>query len=309
MVHPGHQQDVKPPTRVINFSQNPRTSRGSPARACRGRSTGPVGRRRGARLRRQAGGGDARKERESRPRRELQICPTCLMALLPSGCATAAVNTIALATGVDLLPAPAANAQRIVGTNGEDHIFGTAQADESFLLRGDDEVIAGAEADTVRGGHGADMIRLGSPEIASWEATESAYGGPGTDNIFGTGSPLAGLNRTLSAAGETLHLSRRGRDRGEKHESDPPLRRPPGGHPCHLRLAAMAGHSYSAPAEVGVLSPPRLTWGDLGGSAPLPPCGEGAFGGLRDGSPGRRRFTGLESGKKAMGRIGAGRTP
>jgi Ca2+-binding RTX toxin-like protein len=119
------------------------------------------------------------------------------------------VVTLTIATGVALLlPTPTANAERFVGTDREDDIFGTAQADRILARGGDDNVFAGSEADVVRGGSGDDMIRLGSRENASWERMESANGGPGFDVIFGTGA----RDRINGGGGSDLILGFSGAD-------------------------------------------------------------------------------------------------
>ena len=117
--------------------------------------------------------------------------------------------TLTMATGVGLLlPAPTANAERFVGTDGEDDIFGTAQVDLIFARGGNDNVFAGAGADIVRGGRGNDLIRLGSPEVASGDRMESANGGPGFDILFGTGA----RDRMNGQGAGDLLLARSGAD-------------------------------------------------------------------------------------------------
>ena len=50
-----------------------------------------------------------------------------------------------------LLPTPAANAEWIGGTDGDDHIVGTPQGDRIAAKAGDDDVSARGGADTVSG--------------------------------------------------------------------------------------------------------------------------------------------------------------
>ena len=93
--------------------------------------------------------------------------------------------SLMMAVGVAmLLPTPAANAERIVGTEGDYHIVGTAQRDRVRALGGDDAVSTRSSLDHVAGGSGDDTIRLGfsDPE-------EFAAGGGGNDTISGGMGP------------------------------------------------------------------------------------------------------------------------
>jgi Ca2+-binding RTX toxin-like protein len=77
-----------------------------------------------------------------------------------------------------LLPTPAANAERIVGTDGDDHIVGTSQADDIRALLGDDEVSALRGRDSVHGGPHDDRILGGA-------GSDSMIGGRGSDELHG----------------------------------------------------------------------------------------------------------------------------
>jgi hypothetical protein len=89
-------------------------------------------------------------------------------------------GSLTVATGVALLlPAPAANARAIEGTERDDHIVGTAQFDTIRALGGDDVVLARGGFDDVFGGTGNDTIR-GGPTRDHWLG-----GGPGNDTVFG----------------------------------------------------------------------------------------------------------------------------
>lgn len=116
-----------------------------------------------------------------------------------------------------LLPTPAADAERRLGTARGDTIIGTDQADWILARGGRDDVSAGGGVDFVRGGPGSDHIRLGSWRIAFWDRMEYANGGQGPDGIDGTGARdringAGGYDLLIAGPGDDVITDGAGRD-------------------------------------------------------------------------------------------------
>jgi Ca2+-binding RTX toxin-like protein len=96
--------------------------------------------------------------------------------------------TLTIATaGTLLLPTPAAHAEEIVGTAGDDHIVGTPRGDTIRGLQGDDDVSAWGGRDSVAGGVGNDHLSTGrGPDsVQGGEGDDELSAGDGVDEVYG----------------------------------------------------------------------------------------------------------------------------
>ena len=77
--------------------------------------------------------------------------------------------------------------KKILGTNGNDDIFGSDHGDTIFGFRGDDAIFAGSGNDTVFGGRGDDLIDggKGNDWLFGQKGNDALVGGEGNDDLSG----------------------------------------------------------------------------------------------------------------------------
>jgi uncharacterized repeat protein (TIGR01451 family) len=107
---------------------------------------------------------------------------------LANNSATTTTTVIAAATA----PSCAAKPATVIGTPGNDILYGTKKADVILALGGNDQVYAGAGNDQICAGAGNDIV----------------LGGPGNDTTRGGG----GADRLLGGGGDDVLRGQRGRD-------------------------------------------------------------------------------------------------
>src|SRR5882757_925081 len=91
------------------------------------------------------------------------------------------------------------HAKKILGTSGDDEIFGSDHSDSIFGLRGGDTIFAGLGNDTVFGGRGDDLIDggKGNDKLFGDRGNDALLGDDGNDDLYGG----QGRDLLLGAAG------------------------------------------------------------------------------------------------------------